>query len=200
MKRSGVAAAVLVLVGACGHMPGGEKSSGWVTLIDASSLGNWNRVGDANWRVADGAVVADKGVGFLVTKETYGDFELKAEFYADADTNSGIFIRCQDPQKLGSDNCYEVNIFDTRPKPEHGTGAIVDVVAVKEPRPKAGGRWNTFHVTAKGDHLVVVMNGTKTAEAHDGKLARGVIGLQHAAGAKDDKSPIKFKKVEIRPL
>ena len=200
MKRSVVAAAVMVLVGACGHMPGGEKSSGWVTLIDASSLGNWNRVGEANWRVADGAVVADKGVGFLVTKETYGDFELKAEFYADADTNSGIFIRCQDPQKLGSDNCYEVNIFDTRPKPEHGTGAIVDVVAVKEPRPKAGGRWNTFHVTAKGDHLVVVMNGTKTAEAHDGKLARGVSGLQHAAGAKDDKSPIKFKKVEIRPL
>jgi len=200
MKRSVVAAAVMVVLGACGHMPGGEKSSGWVTLIDASSLGNWNRVGEANWRVADGAVVADKGVGFLVTRQTYGDFELKAEFYADADTNSGIFIRCQDPKKLGSDNCYEVNIWDLRPKPEHGTAAIVDVVAVTQPRPQAGGRWNTFHVTAKGDHLVVFMNGIKTAEAHDRKHARGVIGLQHAAGVKGDTSPIKFKKVEIRPL
>ena len=38
--------------------------------------------------------------GFLVTKDQYGDFEMKVEFYAESDTNSGIFIRCQDPQKI----------------------------------------------------------------------------------------------------
>jgi hypothetical protein len=144
--------------------------------------------------------VADKGVGFLVTKETYGDFELRAEFYAETDTNSGIFLRCQDTQKLTSDNCYEINIWDIRPKPEYGTGAVVDVARVHDPMPKAGGKWNTYHVTAKGDHLVVMMNGVKTAEGRSAKLSRGVIGLQHAGGVKGDTSPIKWRKVEIKPL
>jgi hypothetical protein len=66
--------------------------------------------------------------------------------------------------------------------------------------PKAGGKWNTYHITAKGDHLVVMLNGVKTADAHNSKHAKGPIGLQHAAGAKDDTSPIKWRKVEIRPL
>jgi len=199
MKRLAIAAAVMVMAAGCGHMPGGD-GGGWVTLIDASKLGEWNRTGDANWRVVDGNVVADKGVGFLVTKQAYGDFELKAEFYAEADTNSGIYIRCQDPKSQTAANCYEVNIWDARPKPEYGTAAIVDVAMVKEPRPQAGGKWNTFHITAKGDHMVVVMNGQKVVEGRDGKHARGLIGLQHAAGVKGDTSPIKFKKVEIRPL
>lgn len=48
----------------------GQSSGGWVTLIDgATGLDNWNRVGDANWRAEDGAIVADKGKGgFLVSK------------------------------------------------------------------------------------------------------------------------------------
>lgn len=199
MKRFGMAMAAVVVLGGCGSMGGGDGGA-WVTLIDASSLGNWDRVGDANWRVADGAVVSDKGVGFLVSKQKYANFELRAEFYAEADSNSGIFIRCQDPKTLNAGNCYEVNIWDLRPKPEYGTAAIVDVAKVVDPMPKAGGKWNTFHVTAKGDQLTVLMNGVKTVEARDAKHATGVIGLQHAAGVKNDASPIKFRKVEIRPL
>jgi len=40
----------------------------------------------------------------------------------------------------------------------------------------------------------------KTVDVHDGKLKKGVIGLQHAKGVKDDLQPIKFRKVEIRSL
>ena len=66
--------------------------------------------------------------------------------------------------------------------------------------PKAGGRWNTYHITAKGEQLTVMLNGVKTAEGRDTKYKGGFIGLQHAAGVKNDLSPIKFRKVEIRPL
>ena len=203
MKRFALVAAAVALggIGGCGNMPGAPAASAsWVTLFGkTTTLSTWNRIGDANWRVADNELVADKGVGFLVTREAYGDFELKAEFYAEPDTNSGIFIRCQDPAKLDSNNCYEVNIWDLRPKPEYGTGAIVDVAAVN-PMPKAGGKWNTYHLTVKGDHMVVVLNGEKTADAHHSKHSRGLIGLQHAGGVKGDSSPIKFRSVEIRPL
>ena len=199
MKGSRIAAAAILLsaLGGCAHMHGGD--GGWRPLFDGTSIGGFNQIGKANWRVADRMAVADKGVGFLVTKEAYGDFELKAEFYAEEDTNSGIFIRCQNPADIAATTCYEVNIWDVRPKPEYGTGAIVDVAKV-DPMPKAGGRWNTYHIRAEGDHLVVVLNGVKTADVRNAKFARGVIGLQHAAGVKDDSGPIKFRKVEIRPL
>lgn len=191
------AAMLMAALAGCAHMQGGGDS-GWKNLL-AGGVGGFNTVGEANWRMADGALVADKGIGFLVTKEAYGDFEMRAEVYAEADTNSGFFVRCQDPAKITSALCYEVNIWDTRPGQEYSTGAIVDVAKV-DPVPKAGGKWNTFLVTMKGDHLVVVLNGQKTVDVRDAKLKSGLIGLQHAKGVKDDLQPIKFRKVEIRKL
>ena len=87
------------LLAGCASPPGGP---GWVTLIDGDKgLENWNRIGDANWRAEGGAIVADKGKGgFLVSKAAYQDFVIYAEFWADTDTNSGIFIRATDPGKI----------------------------------------------------------------------------------------------------
>src|SRR5882672_12894990 len=128
---------------ACSQQMSGQGDAGWVTLLDGSNpntLDNWNRVGDANWRVEDGAVVADKGKGGnLVSKNSYKDFQIRAEFWADHTTNSGIYIRCTDPAKVSSASAYEVNIYDQRPGSEYGTGAIVNVAKVA-PMPKAGGK------------------------------------------------------------
>ena len=201
MKRTFAMAAALLACGltGCSSMHGGGAEPGWVTLFDGRSLDGWERVGDANWRLDDGTVVANKGSGFLVSKNSYADFELRAEFWADADANSGIFIRCEDRVKLTAAVCYEVNIYDKRPEAIYGTGAIVDTAKV-DPMPKAGGRWNTYEIHAKGDHLVVKMNGVKTAEAHNSKHARGAIGLQYAPGVVKDSGTIKFRKVEIKTL
>jgi hypothetical protein len=156
-------------------------------------------VGGANWRTEGGAIVADqsttKGSSFLVTKNSYKDFEIRAEFYAESNTNSGIFIRCADPSKITADNAYEVNIWDTRPDPSYGTGAIVNVAKVPVPLiHKAGGKWNTFQITAKGPELTVVFNGVVTVNIRDSKLAEGPFALQYAGG------PIKWRKVQVRPL
>ena len=48
--------------------PTRAQGEGWTVLFDGKSLDHFDKVGDANWRIDDGAVVADKGVGFLVTK------------------------------------------------------------------------------------------------------------------------------------
>ena len=74
-------------------------------------------------------------------------------------------------EKIDAKNCYEVNIFDKRPDPTYGTGAIVDVAKV-DPMPKAGGKWNTYEITAKGSQLVVVLNGHKTVDVQDIKARR----------------------------
>jgi hypothetical protein len=179
------------------HEASGQGSGGWITLFDGKDLDHWNRLGEANWTVADGVVQADKKVGeggaFLVSKNSYADFQLKVEFWVDTTANSGIFIRCTDPHKITATNAYEVNIFDTRPDPTYGTGAIVNVAKV-DPMPKAGGQWNTFEITAKGPQLVVVLNGTKTVDIQDSKFVSGPIALQYGSGV------VKFRKVEIKPL
>jgi hypothetical protein len=183
-----------------------SQDAGWIALFDGKSLDGWNQIGDANWRVAEGALVADKGNGFLVTKNTYGDFQIRAEFWVEDDSNSGVFIRCADPTKVTGGNAYEVNIWDKRPEPEYGTGAIVGVAKV-EPMPKAAGKWNVYEITAKGDTFTVTLNGQKTVDrARDAKHASGHIALQHGLGLKDDKGVandkgvVKFRKVEIKPL
>jgi len=180
-----------------------QQESGWITLVDgtAKSLENFNRLGDANWRAEGGAIVADKGKGgHLVTKNAYKDFQIRAEFWAEDTTNSGIFIRAQDPNKIGAANAYEVNIYDQRPEPKYGTGAIVDFAAVS-PMPKAGGKWNTYLITAKGSTITVELNGQKTVELNDSKFASGPFTLQFGNGPKDAPGgAIKWRKVEIRPL
>jgi len=175
------------------------QAGGWVVLFDGKNLDNFDKIGDANWRIEDGSVVADKGSGFLVTKNSYGDFQIRAEFWADEDANSGIFIRAQDPQKIGAASSYEVNIYDKRPDPSYGTGAIVDFAKV-DPMPKAGGKWNVYEVTAKGPALTVVLNGQKTVDIQDSKFARGPFALQYAPGVVKDKGVIKFRKVEVKAL
>ena len=128
-----------------------------------------------------------------MSKNSYKDFQVYAEFWASDDANSGIFLRCQDPTKIGDRSCYEVNIFDTRPDPSYGTGGIVHFAEVN-PMPKAGGKWNTYEITAKGRQITVVLNGQKTVELHNGLLVEGALALQHGAGV------IKFRKVAIKPL
>ena len=39
------------------------QSDGWVTLLDSTKMGDWTEVGKANWKIEDGAVVADKTEG-----------------------------------------------------------------------------------------------------------------------------------------
>jgi Domain of Unknown Function (DUF1080) len=210
MKRRSIVGAALLLAGVAAfplaHQALGQTNAGWVTLFDGKNLDNFNQVGNANWRIEDGAIVADKGNGFLVTKNTYTDYQIRAEFWVDSDANSGIFIRCTDPEKIGSVNAYEVNIWDARPDPTYGTGAIVNVGKV-DPMPHAAGKWNVYEITAKGSTFTVTLNGQKTVDgAQDAKFATGKVALQHGLGLKDakgveaDGGVVKFRKVEIKPL
>ena len=169
----------------------------WVTLVDGPHMQNldgFTVLGEGNWHFVAGTLQGSAGQeGFLVTDQSYADFELRARFWADPTANSGIFLRCQDRNKVTADNAYEVNIFDQRPDPSYGTGAIVGVAKVA-PMPKAANRWNTYEITARGDRLVVVLNGVTTADVRDARHRSGPIALQSAAGT------IRFDRVQVRAL
>ena len=195
MTRTLAISITLVFLGFAGLQPAYVTSgqAGWKVILDGTTLKGWDVVGDANWSVADGAVQATSGTGFLVTPASYADFQLTADFWVSDDANSGIFIRLSDPKTITATNSYEVNIYDKRPDPAYRTGAIVDV-AKPLAQINTGGKWNTIDITARGSTLIVVMNGTKTVDVDDKKFARGPLALQYGAGT------VKFKNVRIRTL
>jgi hypothetical protein len=169
----------------------------WVTLIDGTEgLDNFNRVGDANWAGEFSSIRATQGNGasWLVTKDSYSDFVIRVEFWASDDSNSGIYMRCQNPEVITDRDCYEANIYDQRPDPSYGTGGIVHRAAVSEPAPTVGGKWNVYRITAYGDRLIAELNNEITADVSDSELSEGPIGLQWAAGE------LRFRKVEIARL
>jgi hypothetical protein len=162
-------------------------------LSDGTNIENFDRAGNANWRVGERTIYADRGNGFLVTEQSYGDFRLRAELWVDDIVNSGIFIRCADPQEPGANSCYEVNIWDTRPDPTYATRAIVNVAKVS-PMPKAGLKWNVMEIEARGPQLTVRLNGQQTVSAQDTEHARGRIAFQRGQGV------VRWRKIGIQPL
>ncbi len=173
-------------------------NTGATRLVDAGSgLKNFKRIGEANWAEFEGALQATSGgttPAYLVTPTSYKDFVVKAEFWSSDDANSGIFMRCQNPAAISDESCYEVNIFDQRPDQTYATASIVKVAPIAQPAPKAGGKWNTFEITMRGDRLMVVFNGVKTIDVRDAKFASGPLALQWGRGT------IRFRSVEIRPI
>jgi hypothetical protein len=127
------------------------------------------------------AAGASDRTGFLVSPENHGDFVLSVEFWIDAQTNSGVFIRCGEVEtleQLTPFDCYEVNIFDQHPQQENRTGAVVFVVPPVA-RVDTAGRWNTLEIIALGEVIEIRVNGTRTATLHDARTGPGPVALQY---------------------
>ena len=170
------------------------EKEGWITLFDGSSLGNFNRLGPADWQLIDNYVEGDGYKGsFLVTKDSYRDFELVLDFWPSSDANSGVFMRCEGPEAIANETCIELNIMDEHPKRSNATGSIINL-APPLVEIRTADQWNTFEITAKGPHVVIRLNGTLVVDYEDERFIEGPIGFQNNGGL------IRFRNIKIRPL
>ena len=68
MKRWSAATVALLLIGfvavSYSHQASGQTGAGWVTLFDGKSLDGWDQIGDSNFKVVDGVLVADRAMAF----------------------------------------------------------------------------------------------------------------------------------------
>jgi hypothetical protein len=193
-SRMLVAVMTLSALAACGGSSGPQTDAdGWLVLFDGSGLDHWSVLGDANWSVEDGAVGADQSTAasFLVSNDSYSDFDLELEFWVDTDANSGVFLRCQDPESIADTSCYEVNIYDTRPDQTYRTGSIVNLAEPKQ-FVYTGGQWNRFEISAHGNQLNVTLNGREMVDVEDSQFTSGPIALQYGQGV------VKFRNVKLR--
>jgi hypothetical protein len=187
-----------LLTGA-GRAAESAPDSNWITLLDGSApatLDNWSRIGVDNWRIEEGAVVADKRIvnddNFLISGKSYGNFQLRVEFWVDAAAKSGILFRGLDPYRIHPRNSYDLNICDSC-REGYGTGSIINFAAVNPPV-HAAGKWNLLEITADGKHITVVLDGAKTVDMIDSAFPAGLLALEYGGGT------VKWRKIQIRPL
>ncbi len=176
-----------------------ESAAGWRLLFDGSTLTGWEphqaaeNAPAATWQVGDGAIFCTGNLrGWLGTADTFSDFQLKVDFRAGARINSGVFLRSQKTGGIPAETGYELQIWDFRPT--YKTGSLVNALEA-EPAKIIADDWNSYEITADGDHFVVVLNGKKVLDGRDSKHASGVVGLQYNVGGK-----IEFRNIKIRPI
>ena len=171
-----------------------EATAGWVLIFDGTSLTGWAPRLDGQWEVADGTIsaVPDGGRGFMATTAHYADFQLTVDFWIDDTANSGVFLRCPAEGAISQGNAFEVNIFD--PHTTWPTGSINEVAKIQTV-PQTAGKWNTFEITADGDHLVVQLNGQTTVDARSDRHQSGPIALQYNGAGQ-----VRFRNIKIKTL
>lgn len=197
-----------------------EQKDGWELLFDGKSMEKWDVTPALAkvWSVVDGTIKCDSSAagGTLLTKEDFPDFILRAEFRANPDVNSGIMLRNPRPhpvdpsadpkakKKAGGGQGYEVQIRDKDPGHYSGgsflTASLVNVQKAPETAKIKPGEWNTFEITAQGDHFVIIYNGQQVVDAHDSKLTNGAIGLQLAHPEDARGADIEFRNLKLKRL
>ncbi|MBT8099033.1 MAG: DUF1080 domain-containing protein [Gammaproteobacteria bacterium] len=153
--------------------------------------------GDSVWHFDDGVLFPSpaNAASYIVTRHAYSDFELRLDFYPVEQTNSGVFIRCEDPNSISPFDCYEINIWDQHANPESRTGAVVrlspplTIVQTED-------RWNTMRILADGERLRVWINDTLTNDFKSSKLGSGQIALQYGG----ELGMVRFRNFRIREL
>ncbi len=182
-------------------------------LFNGRDLTGWAMVGRGAFRVEDGLLLTEGGMGLLwYTEETFGDTTLHVEYRVSRpEDNSGVFVRIADrppdvwfPVHHG----YEVQILATGDE-WHRTGCIYSMTKAPAGVQRPPGEWNTMDITLAGPRITVVLNGTTVTEfdpaqpvpprqydyepERGARPERGYIGLQNH----DGDSVVAFREVSV---
>jgi 3-keto-disaccharide hydrolase len=183
----------------------GMDESGWVPLFDGRSLSGWKNYGAERWTVDQGEILGQavtQAYGYLATEKTYGNFEMKVKFRAEATGNSGIFFH----STIEGVDIKGVQV-EVDPNPgmhtgglyeSEGRGWLVQPDAAGEKAMKVG-EWNDVQFIVSGNHIVTFVNGKKIVDYSDPspKYTSGVIALQLHSGGQ---GKIRFKDLYIREI
>lgn len=203
---------------------------GWVTLFDGGDLsknfrGFRSDKVPSSWVVKDGCLVHMKGGnehmagGDLVTRDTYGSFELELEWKVTSGGNSGIFYHAMEDTNNIWENAPEMQILDDgahNDGKDRLTSAGADYALHPAPlgAVKPVGQWNQVRIVVNGLHIQYFLNGVKTCDftrlSDDWKArvakskfskmpkyctnSRGHIGLQ------DHGDEVWFRNIRVKPL
>lgn len=163
-----------------------EKKEGWKLLWDGKTTEGWRSIKaeawpERGWKIEDGVlrIEAKSGAGDLITKEKFGDFELKLDFKMSPKSNSGIklFIESEPGQVKLKALGPEFQILDDERHPDakngkdgnRTVGSLYDLIAAPKDKKVAPiGEWNQAHIISKGKKVTFKLNGEVSAEFERG--------------------------------
>lgn len=179
----------------------------WVSLFDGKSLSGWEALPGGQWSVKDGYILgfqekAEKRHGMLLSKQTYSDFIVKLKYRANKG-NSGFYFRVNKVDHKVSVKGFQAEV-DSRGNGQGGLYETLGRAWVIKPKKEFVdsfyklGEWNEMTVRAVGRHVVVKVNGVKTAELkNDPGNLEGHFGLQLHGGQDMD---VQYKDIMIQDL
>jgi hypothetical protein len=165
-----------------------EKEEGWQLLWDGNSTNGWrgarlDEFPEKGWIIENGELIVlssggaeSAAGGDIVTKELFGDFELKVDFKLTEGANSGIkyYVDTDLNKGPGSSIGLEYQILDDERHPDAKLGnhegsrtlaSLYDLIAADPEKPVHRiGEWNRAHIISKDNHVEHWLNGVKVLE------------------------------------
>jgi hypothetical protein len=179
------------------------KDEDFVPLFNGKDLTGWKTHPSAPgmWSVEDGCIVGKgKAVSHLFSeKGDYENFHYRVVAKISDKGNSGQYFRTAFGG--GYPKGYEAQINSTFPDPQK-TGSLYNFAKITEKLVEPN-EWFTQEVIAKGNHIVILVNGKKTVDFTDEKNThtKGHFAFQqHGPAPKGPDSMVTIKKVEVKIL
>lgn len=151
-----------------------KVEKGFTVLFDGTNMDSW--VGNTKeYVLEDGNIVmrpSQEMGGNLYTKDQFSDFILRFDFFLTEGANNGLGIRHDMVSNEQGYSGMELQILDNNDpqykdlKPYQYHGSLYGIVAAKRDFPLKVGEWNTEEVIAKGDHLIIKVNGVEILNTH----------------------------------
>ena len=158
-----------------------------IVLFDGRNLDQWVSTKDhspARWKVGDGLVTVDKGLGNIETKQLFGSYQLHLEWRIPKDItgegqlrgNSGLFLASTGPGDAG----YEIQILDSWKNQTYVNGQAASIYKQAPPLVNAmrpPGEWQTYDVVWTAPNFAT--DGTLKSPAYVTLFHNGVLVQNH---------------------
>ena len=191
-----------------------KPADGFVALFNGKDLQGWkthpSQLG--SWRVENGILIgsgprANGRISHLYTdRDNFKDFHLRVEARINDDGNSGVYFRSTYGPSWPTQSPWFPVGYEARIKIQHGisdyTGSLFatadGLLGNRRESPITGRQFFTLEVIARGDHIIIKVNGQTTADYIDPRwrYMSGHIALQQFESG----TVIEFRKIEIREL
>jgi 3-keto-disaccharide hydrolase len=236
MLRSLTALSLLVLAGCAANQTNSdtaetpntltraEANDGYQLLFDGRSMEHWRGFKKdevpEGWLIEDGALTRTQSGGDIITRETYGSFELRMEWKISPGGNSGIMWHVIESDGVNAtyESGPEMQILDNTGhpgvEPLNAAGACYDLYPAEVSAAKPVGEWNQVRLRVHRGKVEQWLNGSLICEytlwsddwnarvqaskfssmPHFAVAREGHIALQ------DHQSPVWFRNLRIRRL
>lgn len=213
-----------LVLASCASMRAQLPGGGWKPLFDGTSTAAWRGYRQQEmpkgWEIVNGVLYKAGTANDIMTRETFGDFELELEWKLEKGGNAGIFYRATEEYDRIYWSGTEYQLLDDANAPDGhsrltSAGAAYGLYPAAAGALKPAGEWQQTRIVVKKNHVEHWLNGIKVDEytlwsddwkakvkaskfakyPNYGLAARGAIGIQG-----DHNGALSLRNIRIRPL